>query len=338
MKIKLLNIYIIFFCFLSITSIDVSTVEELHKALAKARAGQIILIAPGIYDYNEYENHYKFELNASGTKSSPITLTAQDPEDPPILKGPNIANDIVLHIKGSYWVIDNIKLENSGRGIVIDGGGSYNIIRNVEISRVGNKAAQIRDGATHNLFQNCYIHNTGKSNELFGEAFDIGRAISETFEYNYASDYNIIEGCIFKDISSAHFNIRELTTGNEIVNNIFYGDGMNGKNGAKTFMIISGSDCNIHGNVFFRDGNKNITSAFQIKKLVEESGDGNKFVNNILFMDRPYGEIDTKKRMYIVDGENAKFSVKNNKVDYGEGLIDAKGEEFYNSDSVTYLE
>ena len=82
---------------------------------------------------------------------------------------------------------------------------------------------------------------------------------------------------------------------------------MNGKNGAKTFMIIAGSDCNIHGNVFFRNENKNITSAFQIKKLVEESGDGNKFVNNILFMDKPYGEIDTNKRMYIVDGENAKF-------------------------------
>ena len=48
MKVKLLNIYIIYFCFLSITSIDVSTVEELHKALAKARAGQIILIASGI--------------------------------------------------------------------------------------------------------------------------------------------------------------------------------------------------------------------------------------------------------------------------------------------------
>ena len=42
--------------------------------------------------------------------------------------------------------------------------------------------------------------------------------------------------------------------------------------------------------------------------------------------------------MFIVDEVEAKFSVKNNKVDYGEGIIDADGEEYYNSDSATFLE
>ena len=54
-------------------------------------------------------------------------------------------------------------------------------------------------------------------------------------------------------------------------------------------------------------------------------------------MDRPYGEVDTERRMYVVDGWDTEFSVKNNKVDYGEGLI-ADSEEYYNSDSVTFLE
>ena len=54
-------------------------------------------------------------------------------------------------------------------------------------------------------------------------------------------------------------------------------------------------------------------------------------------MDRPYGEVDTERRMYVVDGWDTKFSVKNNKVDYGEGLVDADSWEFYNSDLVTYL-
>jgi hypothetical protein len=337
MEEKLFNVFILFFCFLSIASIDVSNVEELHKALAKARAGQTISIAPGEYDYTEYESYNSYELYSSGTESSPITLTAQDPDDPPILRGPVAKEGVVLRIRGSYWIIDNIKVANGGRGILIENS-SYNIIRNVEIYNIGSKAVQIRDGATHNLFQKCYIHNTGCVNNLFGEAFDIGRAFSETTHYIYVSDYNVIERCIFRQISSVPFNIREFTTGNEIVNNIFYGEGINGKNGANTFMTIAGSDNSIHGNVFYRNENRNIASGFEIKKLVEESGDGNEFVDNILFMDRPYGEIDTKKRMYIVDGENTKFSVKNNKVDYGNGLIDAESEEFYNSDSVTYLE
>ena len=55
-------------------------------------------------------------------------------------------------------------------------------------------------------------------------------------------------------------------------------------------------------------------------------------------MDTPYLEKNPEKRMYIVDGVDSQFYVKNNKVDYGEGLIDADSEEFYNSDSVNFLE
>ena len=44
-----------------------------------------------------------------------------------------------------------------------------------------------------------------------------------------------------------------------------------------------------------------------------------------------------EKRMYVVDGEGTEFSVKNNRVDYGKGLINANSEEYYNSDLVTFL-
>ena len=57
MQEKLFNVFILFFCFHSTTAtviaIDVSIVEELHKALTKARAGQTISIAPREYDYTE---------------------------------------------------------------------------------------------------------------------------------------------------------------------------------------------------------------------------------------------------------------------------------------------
>lgn len=60
---KLLIIYLLFIGFISIKSIDVSTVEELVKALGKARAGQIIAIAPGVYDLSEYEKNLNLLLN-----------------------------------------------------------------------------------------------------------------------------------------------------------------------------------------------------------------------------------------------------------------------------------
>lgn len=60
---KLLIIYLLFIGFISIKSIDVSTVAELVKALERARAGQIIAIAPGVYDLSENEGKSDFLLN-----------------------------------------------------------------------------------------------------------------------------------------------------------------------------------------------------------------------------------------------------------------------------------
>ena len=108
MQAKLI-VYLLIICFTSIKTVEVSTVEELVKALGKARAGQIIAIAPGIYDFSEYEKRTEFSLESSGTKSSPITLTAKDPDDPPILKGPTVNDNYVLHITGDYWIIENLK-------------------------------------------------------------------------------------------------------------------------------------------------------------------------------------------------------------------------------------
>ena len=62
------------------------------------------------------------------------------------------------------------------------------------------------------------------------------------------------------------------------------------------------------------------------------------FTDNTLYMDQPYGAVDTDRRMYVVDGWFASFSVKNNMVDYGAGLVEANSWEYYNSDYVTYLE
>ena len=335
MKVKLLNIYILFFCFLSILTIDVSTVEELLNALARAKAGQTISIAPGEYDYSTNKRSIRFELFADGTESSPITITALDPANPPLLRGPEITGHTVLHITGDYWVIENIKISTSHKGIDIDYA-NHNIIRNVEIFSLGSQGVLIRGSSSHNLFQNCYIHNTGSYNPIFGDGFVIG-TLQEQTTFTHDSNYNVIKGCIFRDISSEPIKINEYAIGNEIASNIFFGDGTNGRNDADSFISIAGDDNYVHDNIAYRNLNENIVHAFKVKKHVEDSGDGNKFVNNVLFMDRPFSEKKPDKRMYIVDGVDSQFYVKGNKVDYGEGLV-ADSEEYYNSNSVTFLE
>ena len=93
----------------------------------------------------------------------------------------------------------------------------------------------------------------------------------------------------------------------------------------------------VHDNVGYRNKNKQIVAAFEMHDQVKGWATNAIFENNILYMDRSYGEIDTKRRMYVVDGWGLNFSVKNNKVDYGSGLVNAKSSEYYNSNNVTYL-
>ena len=146
-------LYLLIICFISIKSIDVSTVEELHKALEKAKAGQIIMLAPGVYDYSTYDEKLnEFKLAKDGTDSSPITLTAQDPENPPLLRGPTAKEGTILHITGSYWVVENIRIGYCFRAIVIRNA-FHNIIRNVEMFSIGSKAVMLRFGSSYNLFQ-----------------------------------------------------------------------------------------------------------------------------------------------------------------------------------------
>ena len=335
------NIFIFYICALILIqtnqiNIEVTTVEELHKALAKAKAGHTIQIHPGIYDFSTYQRSSKFYGDADGTKNSPITLTAKDPNNPPLLTGPNLEHNYILHITGDYWIIENIRVGYSQKGIVLDNS-NYSIIRNVEVFSTGTEAIHIRDGSSNCLVQKCYIHNTGLVTPGYGEGVYIGSS-KNTDEYGYNCDNNTIEGCIFRDIAAEPIDIKEFTTGQEISGCTFYGDGISGENYAGSFIDIKGNNCYVHDNVGFRNKNSKVEAAFEVHRLAEGWGDGHRFINNVVYMDRPYGEIDTNKKMYVVDGWNMKFSVKNNKVDYGEGLIDANSAEFYNSRLVNFLE
>ena len=103
-----------------------------------------------MYDYSTYERKTQYALEADRTKSRPITLTAQDPDNPPILRAPTIKDGFILHIIGSYWIIDNIKIAYGGKAIVLENA-SHNIFRNLEIFSIGSQGIHIRAGSSYNL-------------------------------------------------------------------------------------------------------------------------------------------------------------------------------------------
>lgn len=329
MKIKLLSES-------SVNYIDVSTSEELLLAMRNAKPGDVIRIASGVYDYTSYQGAQKFDSSAEGTKDAPIILTAADPDDPPVITGANTEHGYVIHISGDYWILENLKVTTSQKGIVLDNS-NHSVIRNCEVYNTGAEAIAIRDGSSCCTVKDSYIHDTGLITPGYGEGIYIGSAKS-TSGYDYKCDYNIVDGCTFRNIAAEHVDVKEYTTGTEIMNCTFYGDGMTGANYAGSFVDIAGNDVNVHDNTGYRNGNTNIVAAFELHLQVEEWGYHCVFTDNTVYMDQPYGAVDTNRRMYVVDGWYSDFSVKNNLVDYGNGLVPADSWEYYNSDYVTYLE
>lgn len=313
--------------------ISVSSVEELFPAIRNAQPGDIIQVAAGTYDYTGYQGAQKIDTNASGTADAPITLTAADPQNPPVFTGSSPENGYVLQITGDYWIVEHICFQNSQKGIVLDNS-NYTILRNCEISHTGSEAVALRDGSSYCKVLDCSIHDAGLVTPGYGEGVYIGSSYTVS-GFDYKCDYNVVDGCTFKNIAAEHVDVKEYTTGTEIANCTFYGDGMTGENYAGSFLDIAGNDCYVHDNTGYRNGNRNIVAAFELHEQVDGWGYDAVFENNTLYMDQEYGEMDPNRRMYVVDGWFSRFTVKNNQVDYGNGLQDALP-EYYNSDFVTF--
>lgn len=320
----------------TVNYVDVSTVEELFVAMRNALPGDVIRAASGTYDYTTYQGAQKIDTSAAGTADAPITLTAADPENPPVLTGTSSENGYVIQIKGDYWILENLKITTSQKGIVLDHS-NHSVIRNCEVYNTGSEAIALRDGSSHCIVQDSYIHDTGLITPGYGEGVYIGSAKSTT-GFDYQCDYNTVDSCTFRNVAAEHVDVKEYTTGTVIQNCTFYGDGMSGANYAGSFVDIAGNDVTVSNNTGYRNGNEQIVAAFELHEQVEEWGYGCTFTDNTVYMDQPYGAVDTSRRMYVVDGWFSDFSVKNNQVDYGEGLTAADSWEYYNSDYVIYLE
>ena len=311
-------------------SIIVSDINSLSAALKNASPGDIIKVAPGVYDCSAKT----LKSENDGTSSAPITLTALDKNDPPVLKGASTEHGYVLHILGDWWDIDSIICTGCQKGIVLDNSNNT-VIRNCELHTLGAEAVAIRDGSLYCTVDSCYIHDTGLVSPGYGEGVYVGSAKSTT-GYDHKCDHSRILRCTFRNVAAEHVDVKEYTTDTEIAFCTFYGDGMTGANYAGSFIDLKGNDCYVHDNTGYRNGNPKIIAAFEIHEQVEGWGYHHIFENNTVYMDQPYGAEDTSRRMYVVDGWFSDFTVKNNLADLGNGLVPADSWEFYNSDHVTY--
>jgi len=162
----------------------VSDANGFNRAIAAAKPGDTILLAPG-----EYANNFYFR-SVHGTAKEPITIAAVDPSKPPRLVGKNAP----LHLSGaSYLELKDLELTGaSGNGLNIDDVGDptkpthHITLRNLRVRDIGPKGN--RDGIKLSgvddfLVENCTVENWGSN----GSGIDM-----------VGCHRGVIESCIFR--------------------------------------------------------------------------------------------------------------------------------------------
>jgi len=146
-------------------------------------------------------------------------------------------------------VIDGSALRSSGAGILVvkssyvrvAGFTVANLLRGVDIQHTTNseffhlttnhtwhEGIRIRYHSSNNLLQYCNIQHTGKGYVGNGEGVYVGTASGQTVLCGNPKDetnYNIIRDNVFgPNVPSENVDVKEYTTGGQIINNIFDGE------------------------------------------------------------------------------------------------------------------
>lgn len=283
----------------TLRTVKVSTSEELMDALTNAMAGDEIVLTSELYARDSSSPNPKgaiFYSNAEGTKEHPITIRSENPDSMATLSGYSTSTGAVLYITGDYWNVQDLKVTNSQKGILLDHS-NYSNVTGCEVYGIGSEGIHLRDSSSYCTVSSCNVHDTGVVSPPYGEAIYIGTYHEDT-GYGFDCNYNTISKCTLgPNVSAEHVDIKEQTVGTIVEYCTFYGEGMSGENYADSFVDAQGNDSIIRYNTGYRLQNPNVTSAFQYHVLIDGWGQNNQFYGNSLYLD--------DSSIYILDGWDA---------------------------------
>jgi endoglucanase len=268
--------------------LNCDSVACILNAMRNATPGDEIVIAPGTYIALEKDNTNgrpsRFFSDRDGNEANPITIRAEDPANPPILKAPEGSYDgYVMRILGDYWHVKDLILEDGSKGLVFDNA-NYGRIENITVRDIGEEGIHLRDGSSHNLVTGCSVSNTGVTKPGFGEGLYVGSDKSQhNVTYNPDCDFNTLENCIVgPNITAEGVDVKEGTTNTIIRGCTFSARGITGDNSADAFIDLKGVYTFVYNNTFNLDGSTVINAAidFQDRKTDYKTGFRNAVFNN----------------------------------------------------------
>jgi hypothetical protein len=251
----------------SSVAVKVSTAAGLTQALAAARPGTMISLAPGTYTGT-------FALRGAGTAKKPIALCGPRTA---VLTAGTTDRGYTLYLDGaSYWQVSGFTVRGGLKGVMADNA-QANRIEGLLIDGVGDEALHLRRGSSDNLVRGNTIQRAGLRTPAIGEGVYVGSAQSNWCELTACapdrSDRNTIELNDISATAAEAVDIKEGTTGGTLRKNKFNGTAMTA---ADSWVDVKGNGWTISENT----GNGSPVDGFQLHKVLEGWALDNVFTGN----------------------------------------------------------
>ncbi|MER5360573.1 right-handed parallel beta-helix repeat-containing protein [Streptomyces sp. NPDC002785] len=221
------------------TVIDVSTAAQLKSALTAAAPGDTIHLTDGTYTGN-------FKTAVPGTASARITLTGSAKA---VLTA---GGGYGLHLNGaSYWTVQGITVTGGQKGIMADAATGV-VIDSVTVHDLDMEGIHFRKSSKNGVIKNSRIYDTGHDGRGMGEGVYVGTA----GDLSDRSDrVQILNNTIGPGVGGENVDIKEGTTGAQIIGNTFDGSGLTSANYDDSWVDVKGNDVLVEGNKGSRTNN-----------------------------------------------------------------------------------
>jgi hypothetical protein len=258
------------------TVVDVSTSAQLLTALTSVKAGDTINLAAGTYSGT-------FVGKTSGTAGAPITMTG--PATAILTNADSsgaIGSGYGFHLEASYWNLTGFTVDNSAKGIVLDGA-DHDVLDGLTVENIGDEGIHLREFSSEDIVEHCIVHDTGKKSPGYGEGIYIGTAKSNWPTYtngkpDLSNDDQILDNTLGPNVAAENIDAKEATVGGVISGNTFSGKGESGANSSTDVVAVKGNDYTVTGNTM----TNGLVDGFEVEQLYKNSGCGNVFKSNTI--------------------------------------------------------
>ncbi|MER6466902.1 right-handed parallel beta-helix repeat-containing protein [Streptomyces sp. NPDC001288] len=240
--------------------IEVSTAAQLKSALSTVASGGTIHLADGTYTGN-------FKTTKAAGSSARIVLTGSSKA---VLTA---SGGYGLHLDGaSYWTVKGITVTGGQKGIMIDSARGV-IVDGVTVHGLDMEGVHFRNSSPDGLIQNSKIYDTGNDGRGMGEGVYVGTANTLS---DKSDNVQIRNNTIGPDVGGENVDIKEGTTGAQIVGNTFDGSGLTNANYDDSWVDVKGNNVLVEGNT----GTKTMNDGYQTHTQQSGWGCGTVFRDN----------------------------------------------------------